>query len=530
METPFQISVNKICLKHDEDLNFYCSLHDEILCRNCVKMGHQKCSPQISVSEIATKSKTSVSANLESNFKIMTENLKIALDHQRHTLSNMGEKEAEARNQIHNIRIRFNKKLDELEKHLLKTYTEKRETIVPTIKENIVTLEKKEKEIVLIITNTTKIKEFGSDIDYFLAARQVTQKLLDEEDTVTTTFEKLRGVNAYFTLNSDIEQFVSKLNKIGDVFVEEVPCSINMKSLIGEKKRSTEKERQYTPIPEGKKVHVDKDEKGTPGDEGDIFKLKFVLKTKFEMTKGFLKKDLRICNGTIMKDQIVFTDRENKRFIMTSLTGEHLNNMEVTGRPWGIAKIDESRLVVVTFPYVGSGYIEILDIMNNKVEKPISIGGLCRGIAYYEGFIYVVVYGKGISIVDLEGDVKTEIPINVNGVFHLTVNADRMYYTDEWTHTLHCCDLKGKEIWRFSGDRVREPQGIATDENGNVYVTSYLFDNVTVISPDGKQHREILNKSDGLLGPSSIYYDNRKKYLMVSSREHGRVTIFHVLI
>jgi hypothetical protein len=45
--------------------------------------------------------------------------------------------------------------------------------------------------------------------------------------------------------------------------------------------------------------------------------------------------------------------------------------MDVTGRPWGIANIDDTR-VVVTFPYIGSGYLEILDISNNKLEKAIN--------------------------------------------------------------------------------------------------------------------------------------------------------------
>lgn len=256
--------------------------------------------------------------------------------------------------------------------------------------------------------------------------------------------------------------------------------------------------------------------------------MKLFLRNKFAIAKGFLNKDLCICNGVIRNGQIIFTDRENKRFIVTSIDGDHLHNMDVTGRPWGTANIDDTR-VVVTFPYIGSGYLEILDISNNKVEKAINIGGLCRGVSYSNGLIYVVVYGKGIKVVNMDGNVKTDIPVNVNGVFHMEVNGERMYYTDEWTHTLHCRDLEGKEMWSFTDDRLKELQGITTDENGNVYVASYLFDNVTVISADGQRHREILNKSDGLLGPSSVYYDKKNNFLLVSSREHGRVAIFHIL-
>lgn len=524
MAGTFKLAVNNVCPVHDQDLLYFCSAHDEVLCRDCVKTEHQKCPPPVAVAEVAKKSKVSVSTNVEGNFKIILENLKNALDHQRKTLSNVSDKQAEIKRQIQEVRNKLNQRLTELEKQLLTSYVKNRDEYVPRIQSDIAKLEKREHEFEDIEKTTTKLKEFGADVDFFLASRQVNEKLLEDEEIVNSSIENIRGLHIDFSINKDIESFISKLSKIGDFVVQDKPYSVELKRLIGVRKKPT----TVTPVDDIKQTHIDHQQQEGEHDKTDIFKLKLVLRNKFAISKGFLNKDLCICNGVIRNGKIIFTDRENKRFIVTSLDGDHLHNMDVTGRPWGIANIDEAR-VVVTFPYIGSGYLEILDISNNKVEKAINIGGLCRGVSYNNGLIYVVVYGKGIQVVDMDGNVKTDIPVSVNGVFHMEASGERMYYTDEWTHTLHCRDLEGNEMWSFNDDRLKEPQGITTDENGNVYVASYLFDNVTVISADGQRHREILNKSDGLLGPSSVYYDKHNNFLLVSSREHGRVAIYHIL-
>ena len=104
MADTFKLAVNNVCPVHDKDLLYFCSAHDEVLCRDCVKTEHQKCPPPVAVSEVAKKSKVSVSTNLEGNFKIILENVKNALDHQRKTLSSVSDKEAEIKRQIQEVK------------------------------------------------------------------------------------------------------------------------------------------------------------------------------------------------------------------------------------------------------------------------------------------------------------------------------------------------------------------------------------------------------------------------------------------
>jgi sugar lactone lactonase YvrE len=59
--------------------------------------------------------------------------------------------------------------------------------------------------------------------------------------------------------------------------------------------------------------------------------------------------------------------------------------------------------------------------------------------------------------------------------------------------------LTGQHIWTFKDENViREPIGIALDKNRNVYVAGYETNNVVVLSPEGKNCREILTQRNGL--------------------------------
>jgi sugar lactone lactonase YvrE len=68
--------------------------------------------------------------------------------------------------------------------------------------------------------------------------------------------------------------------------------------------------------------------------------------------------------------------------------------------------------------------------------------------------------------------------------------------------TICCFTLTGQKIWEFKDESVlRTPNEIALDKNRNVYVAGVETNNVVVLSPDGKNCRQILTKSDGLNEP-----------------------------
>jgi outer membrane protein assembly factor BamB len=81
----------------------------------------------------------------------------------------------------------------------------------------------------------------------------------------------------------------------------------------------------------------------------------------------------------------------------------------------------------------------------------------------------------------------------------MSLRDDTIKCTDWRTNTFYCYTLTGQQIWTFKDENVlRVPRGIALDKNKTVYVVGRETQNVVVLSPDGKNCRQILAKSDGL--------------------------------
>lgn len=64
---------------------------------------------------------------------------------------------------------------------------------------------------------------------------------------------------------------------------------------------------------------------------------------------------------------------------------------------------------------------------------------------------------------------------------------------------------------------LHELVGIAVDNNGNVYVVGETSSNVAIISNDGKHHKQILTKDDGLYYPSAIFLDKDIQRFLVAN-------------
>ncbi|CAC5423932.1 unnamed protein product [Mytilus coruscus] len=162
---------------------------------------------------------------------------------------------------------------------------------------------------------------------------------------------------------------------------------------------------------------------------------------------------------------------------------------------------------------VSCGYnrtILIINISTGSVTSTINTSGDCYGISYNDNNLYVVISYSIIHVMDLTGKV---IPLPSDGITNITVDRDRLVCIDPTS--IYCCSLDGKLIWKFKQDKFQDLRRVTTDNEGNVYATSYYTNTVVVISDDGQHHRELLTKSDGLNGPWGIYFDKKENILLV---------------
>jgi hypothetical protein len=83
-----------------------------------------------------------------------------------------------------------------------------------------------------------------------------------------------------------------------------------------------------------------------------------------------------------------------------------------------------------------------------------------------------------------------------------------------------CCDINGAIFWTITDKSVlKTPRAITVDDYGNVYVINANPVNVIVISPDGKEHRQLLSKADAdrLNNPRALHYDRQTRQLLVAN-------------
>lgn len=84
-------------------------------------------------------------------------------------------------------------------------------------------------------------------------------------------------------------------------------------------------------------------------------------------------------------------------------------------------------------------------------------------------------------------------------------------------HSVVCYDFNGQVQWTYCDLLLRKPYGITLDTDSNIYVAVFDSNNIVVISSDGKQAKELIRASDGLLNLREIYFDKTKNLLLVAN-------------
>ncbi|CAG2205717.1 unnamed protein product [Mytilus edulis] len=210
--------------------------------------------------------------------------------------------------------------------------------------------------------------------------------------------------------------------------------------------------------------------------------------------KHFWNKDPRIYSCIKTGNTLVFTDCNNNRLIICNSDGTDIHHIPLSYKPWYITEIDSNTVAVSC---IFDNTILIINISTRSVTSTIKTSGDCRGISYNDNNLYGVIDGSIIHVMDLTGKVIRTIPVPTDDIIRdITVDRDRLVCIDD--RSIYCCSLDGKVMWKFKKDEFQDLTRVTTDNEGNVYVTDERTHTVIVVSDDGKHHRELLTKSDGL--------------------------------
>jgi hypothetical protein len=249
-------------------------------------------------------------------------------------------------------------------------------------------------------------------------------------------------------------------------------------------------------------------------------------------TRVVPEKSNNNCNITglvVLADgSVLLADRSNKKLIRLGAdTYAIKNTIKFSSEPWAVCTVNSTE-AVVSFPEEQKN-IKFINVTNKiKVSRTMKLRHTCRGVAFDGNVLLVTDQGVFIYVYKLDGTLLTKFSKDGHAESQLTdfyaiAVRDDLIVVADWNEGLLAFDTSGKLIWKQNDPDLKRPSGVCFDETGNILACGSQSINVKQINREGKKIGEVANTSNGLVYPTSLWFDIRKSLLIVSQQEANTV-------
>jgi DNA-binding beta-propeller fold protein YncE len=376
----------------------------------------------------------------------------------------------------------------------MKELIELEKQVTEETRELLVSLDEKQKKLIEYQTNIVNIKKYASELQTFIAVKQI-EKDVETHDTFLQSLvnsDSLNQTKLTYKIDTGLKNITTSIQKFAKVVVESKPCEV-----VFVRRKVKQAQMMVAEISSPMSV------------ENIQLNLKQKIKIKGTNIRGCsLLPDGRMVFSCYSSRTVIFINKEGIESFQIS--------KDKTGS-FDTVYIKDINSVAVSSGYGYNACIDIIDIESKKVMTTISMDTFIIGMTVRGRTIYYCAKSKGLKMLNLsDRSVSDIINSDMTTVCYVATSGDKLYYTNTTTHTVTYCDLHGTTQWEFKDQRVLQyPYGISVDNDGNVYVASYISNNVMVISPDGQRHRQLLSSKDGLVNPCVLDYDKSTNRLLV---------------
>ena len=179
----YVLEINELCKEHHEKFIAYCKEHERPCCGICILENHKDCKGVTILENIIYNVKTSHMFNeIERSIDELIETIGKIRQNREANASAVKEQKILVENEIRKLRTKIDKHLDKLQESLMKEMTEKENGITIETRELLVSLDERQKELTEHQINIVNIKKYASDLQAYLAVKQI-QKDVKTEDT-----------------------------------------------------------------------------------------------------------------------------------------------------------------------------------------------------------------------------------------------------------------------------------------------------------------------------------------------------------
>ena len=495
------------CNDHEMKYTMYCPKHDIICCPVCISTNHKKCVDLMAIPELIKTAKTSsIIVTMEQSLRDMKHNIDIAVKDREGNLSSIRKQRQHYSDEIKQIRVKINSHLDTIEQRIMGDLIDVEENVKLQIEQLLTDLSKRSDTINEIQGTLLALKEYVSDLQTFLGSKSIEVEVEKQEKIVESLSEdgSLKQLNIKCSIDNNILDLVSTITTFGSVAIE---TGSQTAVLLTEKSKYA----QIMSVAEPPSLHSIND-----------IKLTLYSKVNIPIELSNSMTGCVICpNG-----KMLLTDKSSKQNLVI-LNNDGTLDKVITCSPYyphDVTLIDESTVAVST-----SGGICIINIDTKRTERVIKTTERCYGIAYYAGTLLLCEGSRGLNKMELSDDRITtlvEDDMLPPGSF-VTTFGDKIFQTNHANESVICYTINGEKLWEFKDESVmRQPAGVAVDNNCNIYVISHYYNKVIVLSPDGKQWKQLLDENDGLIRPYAISIEKTTNNILITNYD-GRVFLYH---
>ncbi|CAG2205880.1 unnamed protein product [Mytilus edulis] len=330
-----------------------------------------------------------------------------------------------------------------------------------------------EQEIKLCSTEFENITKYASDLQTFLGMREIKSKVTNNESRLMSMIanKSLKNVDMQLTIDDKIQDLLTSVKKFGSIMIKESPSAYT--NIISRKTRQAQISVPHRMISINS-ISVDFTQK---------------LNTACKWLTG--------CTRT-RKGWFIFTD-----YIASY---EKLVIINAEGKTEYTIKLSN--------PYS----VYDLEFINDNIVA-VTTGETYRPGRYTGVSLVDLTERKDLHVISFKDYSITTIPNTVSLEFSsVSTHADKILYTNAKENKVYCCLYDGTPVWEFHDESVlKVPAGITVDDKGNVFVVGRESCNVLILSPDGKQYKQILNKENDLNNPYAIFFDKLRNQLLVAN-------------
>jgi DNA primase catalytic subunit len=156
----------------------------------------------------------------------MIENIQKIRQNRENNSVTVTERKVIIENEIQELRGKINNHLDKLQQDLLNELTEAVTIVTSHKSELMVSLDEKQKELNEYKTNMVNIKQYASDLQTFLALKQLGSDV-EAQDTCVHALvnsDSLKQTKISCNIDTSLKNLTTSIQSFGEVVVESKPC------------------------------------------------------------------------------------------------------------------------------------------------------------------------------------------------------------------------------------------------------------------------------------------------------------------